>query len=83
VLAIEYGPWNIRVNTLSPGAIMTPNLQRALDRFDHYDKLIAKSALKRVGQPEEIASVATFLASDESSFVTATNIIADGGYLTL
>jgi NAD(P)-dependent dehydrogenase (short-subunit alcohol dehydrogenase family) len=83
VLAIEYGPWNIRVNTLSPGAIMTPNLRRAIEHFGHYDKLCAKSVLHRVGQPEEISNAALFLVSDEASFVTATNLFVDGGYLTL
>ncbi len=82
-LAIEYGPWGIRVNTLSPGAIMTPNLQASIDRNDHMDWLLAKSAMHRVGQPEEIANAALFLASDEASFVTATNLVVDGGWLTL
>jgi NAD(P)-dependent dehydrogenase (short-subunit alcohol dehydrogenase family) len=83
VLAIEYGPWNIRVNTISPGAIMTPNLKHAIEHFHHYDKLCAKSVLHRVGQPEEIANAAVFLASVEASFVTSTNFVVDGGYLTL
>ncbi len=83
VLAIEFGPWNIRVNTLSPGAIMTPNLKRAIEHFGHYDKLRAKSVFNRVGQPEEIASAAVYLASDEASFVTAANLVVDGGYLTI
>jgi NAD(P)-dependent dehydrogenase (short-subunit alcohol dehydrogenase family) len=83
VLAIEYASYNIRVNTLSPGAIMTPNLKRAVEHFGHYDKLCSKSLFNRVGQPEEIASAVVFLASDEASYVTATNLIVDGGYLTL
>jgi NAD(P)-dependent dehydrogenase (short-subunit alcohol dehydrogenase family) len=83
VLAIEFGPWNIRVNTLSPGAIMTPNLVRAIEHLGHYDKLCSKSVLNRVGQPEEIANAAFFLVSDEASYVTATNLVVDGGYLTL
>lgn len=83
VLAIEFAQWNIRVNTLSPGAIMTPNLKRAVEHLGHYDWLCSKSVFKRVGQPEEIASAAVFLASDEASFVTATNLVVDGGFLTL
>jgi len=82
-LAIEYGPWNIRVNALSPGAIMTPNLKRAIEHFGHYEKLCSKSVFHRVGQPEEVASAVLFLASDEASFVTAANLFVDGGYLTL
>jgi cyclopentanol dehydrogenase len=83
VLAIEYGPWKIRVNTLSPGAIMTPNLKLAVERSGHYEQLLSKSVFHRVGEPEEVASAAVFLASDEASFVTAVNLVVDGGYLTL
>jgi NAD(P)-dependent dehydrogenase (short-subunit alcohol dehydrogenase family) len=83
VLAIEYGSWNIRVNAVSPGAIMTPNLRRSVEHFGDYDELCSKSVFNRVGQPEEIASAVAFLASDEASFVTATNLVVDGGYLTL
>jgi NAD(P)-dependent dehydrogenase (short-subunit alcohol dehydrogenase family) len=82
-LAIEYGPWRIRVNTLSPGAIMTPNLQAAIDRSGHLERLKQKSVFQRVGEPEEIAAAAAFLASDDASFVTAANLVVDGGYLTL
>lgn len=83
VLAIEYGPWNIRVNAISPGAIMTPSLQAAIERDHCLDKLLAKSVYGRVGQPEEIASVAAFLASGEAPFMAGANVIVDGGYLIL
>ena len=83
VLAIEYGPWNIRVNTITPGAILTPNLERVIERPGVHDKLCAKSVFNRVGSPQEIANVAVFLASGESAFVTAANIVVDGGYLTI
>ena len=81
-MAIEYGPWNIRVNVLSPGAIMTENLVAAIEHWDHEEKLLNKSVFHRIGRPEEIANAALFLASDESSFVTAINLVVDGGYLT-
>ncbi len=83
VLAIEYGPLKIRVNTISPGAVMTPNLEEAIERSDHHEKLLAKSVFHRIGEPEEVAKVALFLASDDSSFVSAANLIVDGGYLTM
>lgn len=82
VLASEYGPWNIRVNTLSPGAIMTPNLEESIRRNHHLDRLKAKSVLGRVGEPDEIAAAAVFLASGDASFVTASNLVVDGGFLT-
>ena len=82
VLAIEYGPWNIRVNTLSPGAIMTPNLAASIERNQHEQKLLDRSTLHRIGEPEEIAAAAVFLASDEASFVTTTNLVVDGGWMT-
>ena len=62
---------------------MTPNLKRSIEHFDHYDKLCAKIVLNRVGQPEEIASAAAFLASEDASYITATNLVVDGGYLSL
>ena len=83
VLAIEYAPWNIRVNTISPGAILTPNLERVLQRPGAYEKLCAKSVYNRVGKPEEIAAAAVFLASDDASFVAGANLMVDGGYLTI
>lgn len=83
VLAIEFGPSNVRVNVISPGAIMTPNLENAIKHFNHYDKLCAKSVFNRVGEPEEVANAVIFLASPEASFITAANLFVDGGYLTL
>lgn len=83
VLAIEYGPWNIRVNTVSPGSIMTPRLKTVIERYHIYEKLCSKSVFHRVGKPEEVANAVLFLASDEASFVTGANLIVDGGSLTL
>jgi NAD(P)-dependent dehydrogenase (short-subunit alcohol dehydrogenase family) len=82
VLAAEYGEWKIRVNSISPGAIMTPNLQASIERNQHIDRLKARTLLGRVGEAEEIASVAAFLASDEASYVTAANFVVDGGWLS-
>jgi NAD(P)-dependent dehydrogenase (short-subunit alcohol dehydrogenase family) len=83
VLAIEYGPWNIRVNAITPGAILTPNLQRVMQRPGAYERLCSKSVFKRVGAPEEIAGAAVFLASDDATFITGSSLVVDGGYLTL
>jgi NAD(P)-dependent dehydrogenase (short-subunit alcohol dehydrogenase family) len=79
----KYGPWNIRVNTVSPGAILTHQLERVLERPGARERLYSKSVFRRVGQPEEVASAAVFLASDEASFVSSANLFVDGGYRTL
>jgi NAD(P)-dependent dehydrogenase (short-subunit alcohol dehydrogenase family) len=81
VLALDHAAENIRVNALSPGAVPT---ERLLSRFGTAEQ--AEAALRhlyplgRLGRPEEIASAALFLASDQSSFMTGANLIVDGGY---
>lgn len=82
-LAAELAPRGIRVNTLSPGPIDTPIFGKVGVSADQIDDLkqgfASQVPLKRMGTPEEIASVARFLASDESSYVTGTDLAADGG----
>jgi meso-butanediol dehydrogenase/(S,S)-butanediol dehydrogenase/diacetyl reductase len=73
-LAIEGGPHGIRVNTISPGLTRTPQTQGRIT-----DKDAARTPLGRVGTPEDVASVALFLASEDARFVTAANIVVDGG----
>jgi len=78
--ALEYGRRNIRVNCICPGAVDTPMLA-LMESFTPLPRaqLAAKHALGRILRPEEIANVALFLASDESSAITGTAIVADGG----
>jgi NAD(P)-dependent dehydrogenase (short-subunit alcohol dehydrogenase family) len=84
-LALELGPFGIRVNTIQPGYIPTElslpdwTRQGGGDPQVFMAKLGESIGLRRVGQPEEIASVAAFLASDESSYVTGAAILVDGG----
>jgi NAD(P)-dependent dehydrogenase (short-subunit alcohol dehydrogenase family) len=80
-LAAEGSVHGIRVNSLSPGLIETPATAEllALGPDGPIGSLIAKTALERAGQAIEMVNVALFLASDESSFVTGENIVADGG----
>ena len=78
-IAVEYGQKNIRCNAVGPGYIETPLLS------DHMDKstiaaIAAKSAMNRLGTPQEVAELVVFLSSDRSSFTTGSYIIADGGY---
>ncbi|MCU1457756.1 MAG: hypothetical protein JWL73_1848 [Actinomycetia bacterium] len=80
-LAEEYAPAGVRVNSISPGSIDTPSL--ALADFDADEVLAAvkeKLLIKRRGRPEEVARLALFLASDESSYITGVNIPIDGGW---
>ncbi|KAB1073000.1 SDR family oxidoreductase [Methylobacterium planeticum] len=75
----------IRVNTLAPGTILTPILSEQAGLSDEQvagflEKFAAETPLGRNGDPSEIASVATFLASSESSFVTGIELQVDGGY---
>ena len=81
VMAIDHAGQNIRVNTLSPGGVET---QRTLQRYGSLEAgrqtLGPKHLLGRLGRPQEIAAAALFLASDASSFVTGSDLFADGGY---
>jgi len=78
-LAVEYGPHNVRVNCIAPGLIKT-DFARAL--WEDKARLKAReeqTPLRRIGEPDEIAGAAVFLASAAGSFVTGQNIVIDGG----
>ena len=74
--ALELGPKNIRVNAICPGAVSTGMTKD----FVGSDEFTKDKAIARWGKPEEIANMALFLASDESSFVTGAAIPVDGGW---
>lgn len=79
-LAMEGGPHRIRANTISPGFIETAATRRHLEAVPELiDAVLTKKMIKRVGQPEDIAWAATFLCSDEASWVTASDFGIDGG----
>jgi NAD(P)-dependent dehydrogenase (short-subunit alcohol dehydrogenase family) len=81
VLATDHAAQGIRANTLSPGAIETRRmLQRWKDMDEARRMLGPKHLLGRLGQPEEIARAAVFLASDASAFMTGSDLLVDGGY---
>ncbi|KGO85091.1 short-chain dehydrogenase [Flavobacterium rivuli WB 3.3-2 = DSM 21788] len=80
IAANELAERKIRVNILSPGPIQTPGLEGALPA-EAKAGLAAATALQRIGHPDEIATTVLFLASDAASFITGTEIVADGGYL--
>jgi glucose 1-dehydrogenase len=78
-MAQEAGPFGVRVLSVAPGAVATPINAAVLDDKAWQEDLLNKVPLKRIGQPEDIASVALFLASDQASYVTATTVFVDGG----
>lgn len=79
--AVEYGPRGLRVNAIGPGYIDTPMV--ALATAEMVADLKTKHPLGRLGRPEEIASVASFLLSSKASFMTGSYVRVDGGYTAL
>jgi NAD(P)-dependent dehydrogenase (short-subunit alcohol dehydrogenase family) len=82
--ALELAPMGVRVNSVHPGYIETPMVANALHQSENgnemRDMLITRHALGRMGVPKEIANGIVFLASDESSFMTGSELVIDGGY---
>jgi NAD(P)-dependent dehydrogenase (short-subunit alcohol dehydrogenase family) len=78
-MAQEAGPYGVRVLSIAPGAVATPINAAVLSDEAWQEDLMEKVPLKRIGQPEDIASVAVFLVSDKASYVTATTVFVDGG----
>ncbi len=76
-LAKEFGPRGITVNAIAPGVIETDMTQKAL--AERGDTILAQTPLARIGQPDDVAGVALFLASPDSGWVTGRTFIVDGG----
>ena len=80
-MATDHAAQKIRVNTLSPGAVETERLVKRFGDMDTARRIAGpKHLLGRLGQPDEIAAAAVFLASDASSFMTGADMLVDGGY---
>jgi NAD(P)-dependent dehydrogenase (short-subunit alcohol dehydrogenase family) len=78
-LAAEGAPHGIRANTISPALVVTAATRPVIEQPGFLQNVLAKSMLKRLGTPEDIAWCATYLASDESTWVTAADFCIDGG----
>ena len=72
--------YNIRVNSIHPGMVLTPMLMKAVPTQEARDAMKSLQPLGRIGLPEDIAYGAVYLASDESSFVTGSELHIDGGW---
>jgi cyclopentanol dehydrogenase len=79
-LAAELAVHNIRVNSVHPGTIETNLTKPVLANAQAVEMIIGPQPIRRVGVPEEVASAVLFLSSDESRFVTGTELVVDGGY---
>lgn len=82
-MAVAYGPYGIRVNCICPGDVNTPMVK---DYFDHQpdpakarNEVAAHYPLRRIAEPAEVAAAIAYLASDEASFISGTELLVDGG----
>lgn len=83
VMALALAPHGIRVNAIGPGSISTDMLARAKADPAAKARMLSRTPLGRIGEPQEIAAIAAFLASDDASYITGQTIFADGGRLAL
>jgi glucose 1-dehydrogenase len=82
-MAIALAPHGVRVNAIGPGSINTAMLEKVMTDASARQRILSRTPMGRLGQPEEMANVAVFLASDQASYITGQTIYADGGRLPL
>jgi NAD(P)-dependent dehydrogenase (short-subunit alcohol dehydrogenase family) len=82
-MAVALAKWGIRVNAIGPGSIQTDMLSAVNTDAEARKTILSRTPLGRIGEPAEIASIASFLASRDASYITGQTIYADGGRLPL
>jgi NAD(P)-dependent dehydrogenase (short-subunit alcohol dehydrogenase family) len=80
-VALDYAPYNIRANSIHPGGIATPMAKPYLDNPETAKLVMGRAINNRAAQPREIATVIVFLASDDSSYMNGSEVVADAGWL--
>ncbi len=82
-LAVEWSADGIRVNAVAPWYIRTPLTAPVLEQPDRYARILARTPMGRVGEPQEVAASIAFLAMDRASFITGQCLAVDGGFLSM
>ena len=82
-MALSLARYGLRVNAIGPGSINTDVLKSVNDNPAAMDKIMSRTPLQRIGDPDEVASVASFLASKDASYITGTVLYVDGGRMAL
>lgn len=82
-MALALARYGVRVNAIGPGSINTDVLKSVNDNPAALERIMSRTPLQRIGDPAEVASVASFLASKDASYITGTTIYADGGRLAM
>lgn len=82
-LAVEWAPYQVRVNAIVPGHIGTRGVLKILEEDSNAQEMLKRVPLQRIGKPEDIVGAVIFLASDVSDYVTGTSIVIDGGLTCL
>jgi Dehydrogenases with different specificities (related to short-chain alcohol dehydrogenases) len=81
VLAIEWAPYNIKVNCVAPTFLKTPFTEPMFKDRDFYEEVIRRIPLGKVGSPEDVNGAILYLASDSADFVTGGTVLVDGGWV--
>jgi NAD(P)-dependent dehydrogenase (short-subunit alcohol dehydrogenase family) len=78
--AAEFAAFGVRVNSVHPGLVETPMIQAFLDQPEVIEAFLGPTLIRRLARPEEISNAVLLLASDESSYMTGTALMVDGGF---